>query len=90
MDDVWMVTHQEAIDWIKYPVKNDEAHGLSQCKSRIFNVDCVMIANDTAPMPPFANVLTTKYLWLYQSLFLVISYLVVVKYDRFKQKQKKK
>eukprot|EP00914_Ancora_sagittata_P030147 GHVO01059981.1.p1 GENE.GHVO01059981.1~~GHVO01059981.1.p1 ORF type:complete len:122 (-),score=8.90 GHVO01059981.1:115-480(-) len=90
-NDVWLVTHQEAIEWMKAPIQTTEARDLSNCRIlRQYNQGCTMLAKKTSLMAPFAAILKTQYLWTYQSLFLIISYFVILKYDKFIQQKKKK
>lgn len=87
--DTWMVTYQEALQWMRHPVPNSDAGGLWKCtEKRMYNLQCSKF-NQTETVPPFLDVIDTSKLWIYQTVFLFFAYLATVRYDRVMRKKKK-
>jgi len=88
-DDTWIVTMQDALDWIQSPTSISElsTSDLWQCPDRNFHA-CNMADDDDDSRrkaknmeSPFRSLIFVDSLWIYQIVFLVISYFVLLKYD---------
>lgn len=89
--DTWFVTMRELIQWVKHPIaKNHLKKGFWNCRFTE-NVKCTEQSdNSTIKKVTFAAVINVQNIWIWQTVFLVVFYIVIYRYDKYMQEKKKK
>lgn len=88
-DDTWILTMQDALDWIQSPIPISELGSSDTwaCPDRNFHA-CNMDSDDEESRrkaknmeSPFRSLIFVDSLWIYQIVFLVFAYLVLLRHD---------
>ena len=93
-DDTWIVSIQEALDWIQSPtpVSLISSSDLFSCDDRNYHhcesdSDPDAKKRDSRPESPFRTILYVDQLWMMQAVFLIVAYLAVLRYDKLLDKK---
>ncbi|KAK2183214.1 hypothetical protein NP493_320g02062 [Ridgeia piscesae] len=91
-DDTFLVTFQDVIAWMESPQPISKVGDLWICPPRKFHRcdtedDIAARTRGVKPVSPFRSILFVDQLWIFQMVFLMVSYFIVRRYDRLKYKK---
>ena len=93
--DIWFLTISEMLDWVRYPSKKDKMKEYEpwDCPERNYfpacERACFKKTNDKSKRRknPFRDLLPVESLWLYQTIILIVSFLVIYRMDKMDSKK---
>ncbi|KAK2149140.1 hypothetical protein LSH36_465g02063 [Paralvinella palmiformis] len=90
-NDVWLITMKDMMQWVKNPIENShltKGYWICQFNDKIKCSE--QTSNSTTKKVTFAAIINVDQIWIWQTAFLVVLYIVIYRYDKYMQEKKKK